>query len=361
MTRVPKIRICLVAPSLDILGGQSRQAVRLLNGLQNEASLNLCFIPHNPRVPFPFRWTQKVKYLRTVVTSLLYWMILATRLPFYDVVHVFSASYYSYLLSVAPAILIGKAYGKRVIVNYRSGEAEDHLANWKLTAVPIMRLADAIVVPSDYLVTVFGRFGLHARAIFNLVELDRFQFRDRAPLRPVFLCSRLLEPLYNVGNVLRTFHLIQRQYPDAMLTIAADGWMKGELEQLAKDLQLKNVSFIGPVAFEEMPNLNDRHDIYLNAPDIDNMPASLMECMACGLLVVTTNAGGIPWIVTHGETGLMVECGDYKTLANNAIRLLEDPALASRIARNARESANQFTWPAVRGKWVQLYQELTGC
>ena len=356
MTRVRKIRICLMAPSLDILGGQSRQAVRLLTGLQNEASLDLCFIPHNPRVPFPFRWMQKVKYLRTAITSLLYWMILATRLPFCDVVHVFSASYYSYLLSVAPAILIGKAYGKRVIVNYRSGEAEDHLANWKLTAVPIMRLADAIVVPSGYLVTVFKKFGLHAQEIFNLVELDQFRFRERTPLRPRFLCNRLLEPLYNVGNVLRAFHLIQQQYPDASLTIAASGWMRSDLERLACDLQVRNVSFIGRVAFEEMPDLYDRHDIYLNAPDIDNMPASIMESMACGLLVVTTNAGGIPWIVTHGETGLMVECGDYKALANSAIRLLEDPALATRLAHNARESTSQFTWSEVRGKWLQLYK-----
>ncbi|OQW37447.1 MAG: hypothetical protein A4E19_13670 [Nitrospira sp. SG-bin1] len=301
---------------------------------------------------------QKVKYLRTAITSLLYWIILAIRLPFCDVVHVFSASYYSYLLSVAPVILIGKVYGKQVIVNYRSGEAEGHLANWKLTTTPIMRLADAIVVPSDYLVAVFARFGLRARAIFNLVELDRFQFRDRDPLRPVFLCSRLLEPLYNVGNVLRAFYLIQRHYPEAVLTIAADGWMKGELEQLAKDLQLQNVSFIGRVVFEEMPDLYDRHDIYLNASDIDNMPASITESMASGLLVVTTNAGGIPWIVTHDETGLIVECGDYKALASNALRLLDDPTVASRLARNARESARRFTWTEVRGTWLQLYHEL---
>ena len=355
MTRPGKIRVCIVAPSLDIFGGQSRQAVRLLTGMQKEASLDISFLPHNPQLPFPLRWMQRIKFVRTVVTSLVYWMMLAVRFPRYDIVHVFSASYYSYLLSVAPAILIGKMYGKRVILNYRSGEAEDHLEKWKLTAVPIMRLADAIVVPSDYLVTVFARFGLNARAIFNLVEIDRFRFRDRAPLRPVFLCSRLLEPLYNVGNVLRAFQIIQQQYLDARLTIAADGWMRAGLEQLARDLQLRDVSFIGRVSFDKMPDLYDAHDIYLTATDIDNMPASITESMACGLLVVTTNAGGIPWILTHDETGLMVECGDYKALADNAMRLLHDPILASRLARNARESVGRFTWEAVRDEWLKVY------
>jgi glycosyltransferase involved in cell wall biosynthesis len=272
----------------------------------------------------------------------------------------FSAAYYSYLLSVMPVILIAKMFGKPIILNYRSGEAEDHLEHWRLTAVPSMRLVDAIVVPSNYLVGVFERFGLPARAIFNIVELDRFRFRERSPLRPLFLCSRLLEPLYNVGCVLRAFASIQRRYPEACLTIAADGWMRPELEQLARDLGLQNTRFIGRVPFEKMPNLYDAADIYLTASNLDNMPGSITESFASGLPVVTTDAGGIPYILTHEETGLMVRCGDHQALAASAIRLLEDPELASRLARNACESARRFTWPAVRSEWLALYREVTG-
>ena len=104
------IRVCILAPSLDILGGQSRQAVRLTNGLRAEQSLHVDFIPHNPRLPRPLRFLQHIKYVRTLVTTLAYWTSLFTRLWRYDVVHVFSASYYSYLLSVAPAILVVKLY-----------------------------------------------------------------------------------------------------------------------------------------------------------------------------------------------------------------------------------------------------------
>lgn len=353
-----RIKVCILAPSLDILGGQSRQAVRLLTGLQAEPTLEVDFIPHNPRVPGPVRWLQQIKYLRTILTALLYWYLLLTRLYRYDIVHVFSASYYSYLLSVAPAILIGKMFGKSVVLNYRSGEADDHLQNWKLTAVPIMKLADAIVVPSGYLVAVFQKYGLKAQAIYNIVELDRFRFRERSPLRPVFLCSRLLEPLYNVGCVLRAFQIIQERYPSARLTIAADGWMRPELEQLARELKLENTAFIGRVSFEEMPKLYDSADIYLTATDLDNMPASITESFAAGVAVVTTNAGGIPYILTHEETGLMVQCGDYKGMAESAIRFLEDPILSSRLIRNARESARRFTWPSVRNEWLKMYRAL---
>ena len=357
-SRMP-IKVCLLAPSLDILGGQSRQAIRLSNGLREQPELAVSFIAHNPRLPGPLRVLQRIKYVRTVATTIAYWILLVTRLWRYDVVHVFSASYYSYLLSVVPAILVGKAYGKKVLLNYRSGEADDHLANWKLTAVPVMRLADMIVVPSGYLVDVFAKFGLRARPIFNVVELDAFRYRDRRPIRPVFLTSRLHEPLYNVPCVLRAFALIQRRYPEASLTVAGDGYLRPELEQLAGDLGLRNTRFVGRVVFEEMPALYDSADIYLTATNIDNMPGSVIECLSCGLPVVTTDAGGVPYIVTHEETALIVPRDDHEAMAASAIRLLEDEEFAVRLGQNGRASCRRFTWPAVRDQWMAAYSELT--
>jgi len=354
-----RLGVLIVAPSLDILGGQSRQAIRLRTGLEAESSLKVGFLPHNPRLPGPLRILQQLKYVRTITTTLFYLLLLLVRVPRYQIIHIFSASYYSYLFSAAPAILVAKLYGKKSILNYRSGEAEDHLANWKLTAIPIIRLTDVIVVPSGYLVDVFAKFGLKARAINNVVELDRFSFRERRPLRPVFLVSRLLEPLYNVACVLRAFAIIQRQYPAACLTVAADGWLRPQLETLAQELDLNHTNFIGFVTFEEMPALYDATDIYLTATDIDNMPSSITECMASGVPVVTTDAGGIPYIVTHEQTCLMVPRNDHESMAAAAIRLLNDNDFASLIARNAREASRTFTWPVVRDKWINLYRELS--
>src|SRR5689334_18575915 len=284
------LRVLIAAPSLDIVGGQSRQAVRLREGLSREPDLEVGFVPHNPRLPGVLRSLQSIKYVRTVVTTLYYVLLLLWRVRQYDIVHIFSASYYSYSLSVIPALFIARLFGKKSILDYRSGEAEDHLENWR-TAVPTIRWASEIVVPSGYLVDVFARHGLHARAIHNIVELDRFSFRERHPLRPVFLTSRLLEPLYNVPCVLRAFALIQKRYPEARLTVAGDGWLRPQLDRLASKLNLKNTKFIGFVPLCDMPDLYDSADIYLSGTNIDNMPASITESMAAGLNVVTTDGG----------------------------------------------------------------------
>src|SRR6476646_6425944 len=234
-----RLRVLIVAPSLDILGGRWSHTKRIREGLSREPDLEVGFLPHNPRLPGALRSLQSIKYLRTFLTTLYSLILLLWRERQYVIIHIFSASYDSYSLSVIPALFISRLYGKKSILNYRSGEAEDHLENWK-TAVPTIRWADEIVAPSGYLVDVFARHGLRARAIHNIVELDRFSFRARHPLRPIFLTSRLLEPLYNVSCVLRAFAIIQQRYSEATLTVAADGFLRADLEALARELKLRN-------------------------------------------------------------------------------------------------------------------------
>ena len=200
------MRILVVAPSFDILGGQAVQAARLISHLRELPFLDVGFLEINPRLPGPLRKLQAVKYLRTVVTSLVYIATLLKRVPKFDVIHVFSASYFSFVLAPSPAIMIAKLFAKKVLLNYHSGEAEDHLTRWRRTAPWTIRLADEVAVPSAYLVRVFAKFDVQARAINNLIELDDFTFRERNRLRPVFLSNRNLETHYGVDCVLRALH-----------------------------------------------------------------------------------------------------------------------------------------------------------
>ncbi|MFN0111081.1 MAG: glycosyltransferase family 4 protein [Blastocatellia bacterium] len=359
-TNGAQIRLLIAAPSLDILGGQSHKASLLLDWLSREPGVMASFVPHNPRLPGALRWLQRIKYVRTVVTSLWYWALLLVRVGRCDVLHVFSASYYSYLLSVMPALLIARLYGKKSVLNYHSGEAEDHLKNWPLTAVPTMKWASAIVVQSGYLQSVFAKFGLMAEVISNTINLEQFTFRERKPLQPVFLSNRLHEPLYNVACIVRAFALVQRRYPEARLIVAGDGILRTELEALVADLGLNAVEFVGRVGFDQMPGLYNRADIYLNAPNLDNMPSSILESYSVGMPVVTTDAGGIPFIVTHEETGLLVELNDHVGMATAAMRLLEDPSLSEKIVYQALKECDKYNDSKERSSWILLYRRLFG-
>ncbi|HXU38608.1 MAG TPA: glycosyltransferase family 4 protein [Blastocatellia bacterium] len=358
MKKSENIRVAIVVASIDILGGQAIQALRLMEGLGAEPGIEAELLPINPRLPKPLRWLQRIKYVRTVVTSIAYIASLLVRLTRFDVVHVFSASYFSFVLAPTPAVLISKLYGKPVLLNYHSGEAEDHLRRWPRTALPVLRLADRVVVPSDYLVKVFAAFGVKAEAVFNTVDSSRFQFRERRALKPVLLSNRNLEPHYNVACTLRAFATIQTQVAEARLIVAGDGSERRYLRELAGELQLNNVDFVGAVAPERMPPLYDRADIFVNASNIDNQPLSIIEAFASGLPVVTTGAGGIRDMISDGITGLMVSCDDHAALADRVLSLLSDDELASRIAGRAREECKNYSWAAVRNQWLTIYREL---
>lgn len=350
------IRVLLIAPSMEILGGQAVQAQCLMAELRRVPDLEIGFLPINPHLPPRL---DNLRFVRTALRLLLYLPAMLFRAPRYDILHIFSASYWSYLLWSAPPMLVGRLLRKKIVLNYRSGEAEDHLANWR-TAMPTLRLADEIVAPSNYLVDVFARFGLKIRSISNILDTTPFHYRPRRRLRPVFLTNRILEPLYNVGCILRAFHIIQQRYPEASLTIAHDGICRPQLEALAAELGLRNTRFVGRVPHNKMPELYDAADIYLTSPNLDCMPGSILECFASGLPVVATKAGGIPYIVAHEQTGLLVDLNDAPAMARCALSLLEDEQLVARLTDNARRECDKYGGNAVREAWAKLYRALAG-
>lgn len=358
--RQKRIRVCIVAPSLNILGGQAVQAKRLLDDLSKESAIEASFIPINPQLPGVLNYLQRIKYVRTIVTSIAYIAMLLIRLPRVDVVHIFSASYLSFLIAPTPAILIAKLYGKPALLNYHSGEAEDHLKRWQRTAIPLIKLADRVIVPSRYLVDVFAKFGIRAEAIFNTVDFSSFRFRRRQPLHPVLLSNRNLESHYNVACTLRAFATLQEQIESAELIVAGSGKQSLNLMKLASDLSLKNVEFVGAIHPDQMPALYDRADIFINASDVDNMPLSIIEAFACGLPVVTTDAGGIRYMVSHCRNGILVSSGDHESLARWMVALLRDEGFAHQLANTARDDCRQYTWESVRSDWLNVYSELAG-
>ncbi|HEV8429178.1 MAG TPA: glycosyltransferase family 4 protein [Pyrinomonadaceae bacterium] len=350
-----RLRVLIVAPSFDILGGQSVQAARLAERLREEPSLEVGFLPINPRLPGPLRYLQRIKYVRTVVTSIAYVLSLLWRVYKYDVIHVFSASYVSFVIAPTPAILIGKLYGRKVLLNYHSGEAEDHLQRWRRSAVPTIKLADIVIVPSEYLLRVFDQFGLTTHVIYNLVDTSKLRFRDRIPLRPVFLANRNFEVHYGVDRVLRAFKVIQDKFPESKLDVVGDGSQRRALETLAQELGLRHTTFRGQINPNLMPDVYDAADIYLNASEIDNQPLSIMEAFVCGLPIVTTDAGGIPDMVSDRKTGMLIPRGDYVQMAERAVGLLNNPAETRQMIERGRQECLKYSWEAVREAWLGVY------
>jgi len=325
--------------------------------LNTVPSLRMTFFPINPRPPKLLLWIRNIPFLRTVFNFALYTSRLVFTAAKVDVIHIFSAGLTSYALWTLPALLIGRLYRKRIILNYHDGQAAQHVTEWR-TAIPSFRLADRLVTPSYFLVDVFAQFGVQAQSIFNIIDTNQFIYRKRGKLRPVFMTNRILEPLYNVGCILRAFAIIQDRFPEASLIVAHDGVCRPDLEKLAAELELKNTRFIGRVPHDQIPQLYDATEIYLTSSNFDCMPVSLLECFASGVPIVSTNAGGIPYVVTDRVSGLLVEVNDHEAMAARAIEFLENEDLVKRMTDRGLEEVKNYHCDPVRDQWTELYQEL---
>ncbi len=351
------VRVALVAPSLRYVGGQAVQADLLMRNWKEDTNVTAEFVAVDPRLPFGLRWAERIPFFRTCLREPLYAWKVWRGLKDAEVTHIFSASYTSFLLAPLPAWLAARMRGKKTLVNYRSGEARDHLRRSRI-ARHVLKKADRLVVPSGFLVEVFREYGLEAEVIPNIIDLSQFHYRVRRPLRPHLVCTRGFHPYYGIDIVVQAFAEVQKSYPEAQLDLVGGGALEGSIRDLVRVLRLPNVNFAGVKSRGEIGNAYDQADIFVNASNLDNMPISILEAFAAGTPVVTTEPEGMKYVVSHERTGMLSPPGDAHGLARNILRVLREPELAARLAQNALEESERYRWPAVREQWVRMYAGL---
>ena len=352
-----RVSVAIIAASLRYVGGQSAQADLLRRSWHDDAEVSANFIPIDPTFPKGLGWAERIPVLRTIVRQPLYFRELWRGLKRADIAHIFSASYWSFLLAPVPAWWIARLRGKKVLIHYHSGEARDHLHRFA-SARRMLRKVDSIVVPSQYLADVFKEFDLVSEIIANVAELDRFTFRERRPLRPHLICTRGFAPYYCVDVVIRAFAEVKKSYPDAQLDLVGSGPLEPQMRDLVRELGLSGVNFKGAVAHSQIHTCYNLADIFINGSRLDNMPVSILEAFAAGTPVVSTSPECMPYLIDHGRTGLLSPVGDPLALAKNVVTLLEDADLAGRLAANARRDSEKYNWQAIRGQWIHLYTQL---
>ena len=278
-----------------------------------------------------------------------------------DIAHVMANSGWAWHLFAAPAIWIARARGCAVVVNYRGGDAENFFAREFGLVRPTLNRAAAVVVPSMFLAEVFARRGVVARVVPNIVNLELFTPADEPSTDPHIVVTRNLEPIYDIETALRALAIVRQTIPSVRMTVAGIGPTLAGLQALARELRLEeSVSFIGRVENTELPALYRSARVSLNPSLVDNTPISVLEALASGVPVVSTSVGGVPFLVEHDRTALLVPPGDPPAMAEAILRILESPELGRRLAASGRVESLRYTWAEARGRILTVYDHATG-
>jgi glycosyltransferase involved in cell wall biosynthesis len=225
-------------------------------------------------------------------------------------------------------------------------------------AMALVHHAYRTVIPSTYLQEHLKPYHISRSVVItNTLELVNYPFylRTMSPIR--LLWVRAIDAIYNPEMALQTLVILRKTHPDAQLTMVGPhkGISEYEWQQTLDKYQLA-VTMTGSLSKETWIALAKEHTAFINTTTVDNMPVSVMEAMALGLPVVSTNVGGMPNLIEQEVTGLLVPSNDSEAMAQAIESLLLDSNKTHRIITQARERILAFDWSNVRVKWLDLLQ-----
>lgn len=230
-----------------------------------------------------------------------------------------------------------------------------HLARQQPARVQrLLRRADAVVAPSSYLADAMRAMRPDVRIVPNPIELPAYEGRVRRAAEPRLVWLRAFHRIYDPVRAAEVIARLSAEFPNIALTMVGpdkDGTLAEVRAAAARLGVAERVACVGAVAKTDVPARLAAGDVFLNTTTIDNTPVSVLEAMATGLCVVSTNVGGLPHLLTDGADALLVPAGDTDALADAVRRVLRDPALAERLSRGAIAHAATFGWDAVLPQW----------
>lgn len=220
--------------------------------------------------------------------------------------------------------------------------------------------AAAVTAPSRYLVEELQDYCGTAVSVPNGLDIEQYPFRERDHCSPRLIWLRSFHRLYRPDLAIAVLTRVQASYPEAGLTMIGADKGDGSLQEVEATVQrlglTDSVRVIAGVPKHEVPARLSEADLFLNTSSVDNTPVSVLEAMACGLVVVSTEVGGIRHLLKHESDALLVPPGNPELMAQAVVRAMREPGLSGRLSRHARESSKRYDWASVIPMWVRLLQ-----
>lgn len=352
------MKVTIIGPIPPPNGGMAMQTQQLIN-LLRQSHIAVNHIATNS--PYKPSIIKHIPVLRALFRLFYYLYTLVKELKGASVIHLMANSGWSFYLFAMPVIYIASWYRIPVMMNYRGGLADEFFSkDWHWIKGALARV-DKVIVPSKYLQLIFEKFGIEATVVSNIVDLSVFDFQSASlnDEKLHIVVTRNLEEIYDNGTAIEGFALFAKKYPNAILSVAGTGEQEASLKQLVAELGLTSqVNFVGRLERNQIAALYQKADILLNTSLVDNTPNSIIEALACGLVVVSSDVGGIPYLVTNKQHAFLTSPRSAIGIANQLNYVMDNKKEALEVAKNGHHMVSKFTPEFVIPQLLNLYQEL---
>ncbi|MBI3415670.1 MAG: glycosyltransferase family 4 protein [Verrucomicrobia bacterium] len=268
-----------------------------------------------------------------------------------------------------PAFIWAEAAGwtlrrvrKPFVLTLHGGNLPNFARNWPRRVARLLRSASIVTSPSRYLLEQMRPYRADIRLLPNPLDLTNYTFQPGELDSRQLIWLRAFHSIYNPAMAPRVVARLKKDFPELRLTMIGpdkgDGSLQ-ETQRVAVELGVTNeIKFVGGVPKPQVPATLRQGGVLLNTTNEDNTPISVMEAMASGLCVVSTNVGGLPYLLADGEDALLVPPNDDAAMATALRRILVDASFAQHLAANARRKVERFDWPAILPQWEEIFRSL---
>ena len=259
-------------------------------------------------------------------------------------------------------IFLAKLFNIPYIPVLRGGYLSERYRKYPPIFIFLFSNASTIICPSKYLKRCFDDKNYTIKVIPNYIDLKMYSFKIRKQIKPQILWVRSIHNIYNPLMAVHVLYGIKKKYPDARLCMVGpvkDNRVMEQLKILISRLDLQDhVLFSGQLSKIEWTALSKDYDIFINTTDYDNNPVTLLESMALGLPIVSTNVGGVPYLIDDKVTGLLVEAKKSEQMVEKINELISGKIDGYQIARNAREKVSHYDKSQIIKQWCQTINKL---
>lgn len=213
------------------------------------------------------------------------------------------------------------------------------------------------IAPSGYLKYEFEIKEYTTLLIPNVIPIANYTFKERKKITPKLLYVRAFASIYNPTMAIEVLKELKKKYPEATLCMIGpdkDGTLK-DVKHLINTYGLQDsVEITGVLSKKKWHEKSKDFDIFINTTNVDNTPISVIEAMALGLPVVSTNVGGLHYLISNNIDGVLVDKEQPILMANQIAEIIEKNK--SSFAKKARSKVENFDWSVVRNQWLKLLQ-----
>jgi L-malate glycosyltransferase len=255
---------------------------------------------------------------------------------------------------------VTRKLGKRSIFVLHGGNMPNFINKYPKWVNKVIKRSDAIIAPSYYLAEALQKLNFNVEIIPNYFDIEKYPYTFKKCVKPRLLWMRAFHEIYNPEMAVKVLFELKKTEPDSTLSIA--GQDKGSLEsvrRLVVNLGLtQSVRFPGFLNLEEKIIEFSNHDIFLNTSKIDNMPISVLEAGAFGLPIVSTDIGGMTYLLKDGINAILTKTNGVNEMTRAIKRLLEDTSLVQQLSKNGRELAEKSSWEKIFPQWEEVIQKV---